>query len=591
MPGGIRATGWGRGMRKIGLIGLALAVPGALSAVGSAGAADSSTKAFGLEALGETPVVKGKKAPVNCRAPDAPYKNYDCLDAYLGDGFFERLINYYRLEWGHEAAPTDPKAQPSRRDGWPATPQSTPPMPFTEWPYGGTQSLGVTRPNAVDSPLMVALANTALGKTMADNNIQVYGWVNPGANISSNTLRPGGNFPAAYMYTPNTVTLDQAVVYVEKVPDTVQSDHIDWGFRVSGIYGENYRYTTTFGIGSYQLLGHNLTNGWDMPMVWGELFIPQIAEGMIVRLGRFISIPDTEAQLAPNNYMYSHSMTYAYDNYTNHGLLTTTGLTKNLFLTLGMTIGTDTAPWHMGATQPNPFPNVIFPGNTMPKDPGAMPSLTAGLRWQSDSGNDAIYVVADGINTGAWGYNNLQWIGGTYYHKFNDQWHITFESYTLSQRNVLNAGGQNPNPTALLIAANGGFPFNVANGFNFNSPNFAICGSISQITCTARDFTALSYLNYKFSPLDNLSFRLEYFNDMQGQRTTVKTRYVNPGIGWQHWFSPQVEIRPEVVYYRSLDAPAFNGNFNNAPAATGGNVIFPTRSYAWIGSMDLIWHF
>jgi hypothetical protein len=117
----------------------------------------------------------------------------------------------------------------------------------------------------------------------------------------------------------------------------------------------------------------------------------------------------------------------------------------------------------------------------------------------------------------------------TYYHKFNDQWHITFESYTLSQRNVLNAGGQNPNPTALLIAANGGFPFNVANGFNFNSPNFAICGSISQITCTARDFTALSYLNYKFSPLDNLSFRLEYFNDMQGQRTTVKTRYVNPG--------------------------------------------------------------
>jgi hypothetical protein len=22
-----------------------------------------------------------------------------------------------------------------------------------------------------------------------------------------------------------------------------------------------------------------------------------------------------------------------------------------------------------------------------------------------------------------WGYNNLQWLGGTYYHKFNDQWH------------------------------------------------------------------------------------------------------------------------------------------------------------------------
>jgi hypothetical protein len=59
-----------------------------------------------------------KKKPLhNCKAHDAPYNNYACLDAYLGDGFFERLINYYRLEWGYEAAPTDPKAPPGRRDG------------------------------------------------------------------------------------------------------------------------------------------------------------------------------------------------------------------------------------------------------------------------------------------------------------------------------------------------------------------------------------------------------------------------------------------------------------------------------------------
>jgi hypothetical protein len=434
----------------------------------------------------------------------------------------------------------------------------------------------------------VALANTGVGKWMNDTNIQVYGWVNPGANISTDTLKPGGNFPAAYMYTPNTATLDQAVVYIERVPDTVQTDHIDWGFRMSGIYGENYRYTTTFGIASYQLLGHNLTNGYDFPMVWGELFIPQIAEGMLVRLGRFISIPDTEAQLAPNNYMYSHSMTYGYDNYTNHGLLTTTALTKNWFYTVGVVMGTDTAPWHVGQTVPNPFPNPVYPGNTMLKDPGAMPSLTTGIRWQSNSGYDTIYLVADGINTGIWGYNNLQWLGGTFYHKFNEQWHITFESYTLSQHGVLN----NTNPFVVnSIIPNGGFPFSPANGFNFNAPNTAVCATPNVLTCTARDFTALSYLNYKFTPMDNLSFRLEYFDDMQGQRTTVKTRYVNPAIGWQHWFSPQIEVRPEVAYYRSLDANAFNGNFNAAPASVGGAVVVPTRNYALIGSMDLIWHF
>jgi hypothetical protein len=584
-------------MRTIGLIGLALAVPGVLAVggfatAGSAVAADSSAQAPNFAALGQTPIPKGKKAaPVNCKAPDAPYKNYDCLDAYLGDGFFERLINYYRLEWGHEAAPTDPKALPSHRDGWPTTPQSTPPMPFTEWPYGGSTSIGVTRPSAVDSPLMVALANTGLGKMMNETNIQMYGWINPGANLSTNTVTPGGNFPAAYMYSPNTGTLDQAVLYIERVPDTVQTDHIDWGFRVSGIYGENYRYTTTFGIGSYQLLGHNLTNGWDMPMVWGELFIPQIAEGMLVRLGRFISIPDIEAQLAPNNYMYSHSMTYGYDNYTNHGLMTTTALTKNWFYTLGVVIGTDSAPWHMGQVVNNPFPNAAFPGTTMKKDPGSMPSLTTGIRWQSDSGYDNIYIVADGINTGTWGYNNLQWFGGTYYHKFNEQWHLSVEAYTLSQRNVLNVTNTLEVPA---IVAGGGFPFTPANGFNFNQPNFAVCSSPTQITCTARMFTMLAYLNYKFSPLDNISFRPEFYNDMNGQRTTVKTRYANFAVGWQHWFSPQVEIRPEIAYYHSLDANAFNGNFNAAPASAAGGgtaVIPPSRNYALIGSMDLIWHF
>ncbi len=165
--------------------------------------------------------------------PCDPYVNYSCLDAYLGDDVATRFFRYYQLEWGKGVAPSDPKAPPGRRSDadWPATPQSSPPMPFTEWPYGGTQSIGVTRPNSVDSPLMVAIANTQLGKAMSDAHIQVYGWVAPAGNISSNTVRPGGNAPAAYDYTPNTVQLDQAVVYVERLADTVQNDHFDWGYH------------------------------------------------------------------------------------------------------------------------------------------------------------------------------------------------------------------------------------------------------------------------------------------------------------------------------------------------------------------------
>lgn len=531
-----------------------------LVAVGTGGAADAADT---LPPLG--------------KAVCDPYTNYSCLDSYLGTDFLTRFVNYYRLEWGHDAAPADPKAPPSRRADWPTTPQSTPPMPFTEWPYGGSTNIGVTRPSSIDSPLMAALGNTAVRQWMNDANIQVYGWVNAGGNLSSNTVR-GGNAPAAYDYNPNSVQLDQAVIYIERLPDTVQKDHIDWGFRLAPIYGENYRYTTAYGLWSNQLLNQNKNYGYDLPMAYGEVFIPWLAEGLLIRFGRYISIPDIEAQLAPNNYMYTHSMTYTFDNYTNTGIQTTLALTKNWMLQLGVSVGSDTMPWHAGATITNPFPNPLFPNATMKKDPGAIPSLAAGVRWTSDSGNDGIYVVADAINSGTWGYNNLQWYGLTYYHKFNEQWHISFEAYNLHQNNVMNAN----NPAAMAAYLAGGTPFS-PQYMPYNAPGLAQCNSSLVWSCTAEVQTYLAYLNYKASALDNISWRVEFYDDKQGQRTGTKTRYVETGLGWQHWFSPQIEIRPEVTYYRSLDANAFNGNANLG--------IAPNKNYAIVGAADIIIHF
>jgi hypothetical protein len=306
-------------------------------------------------------------------------------------------------------------------------------------------------------------------------------------------------------------------------------------------------------------------------------------EGLMIRFGRYISIPDIEAQLAPNNYMYSHSMTYTYDNYTNTGFEFTLAATKNWMFQLGLTTGTESLPWHVGMKIANPDPNPLFPGTTMSKDPGAVPSVTGGVRWSSDSGADDFNIVANGINGGQWGYNNLQWYGLTYYHKFNDQWHISFETYNEHQNSVPNL----LNPTVTNGAGTGffnlgGTPFS-PQYMPFNSPSLAVCKSAAVLSCTASFQTFLTYLNYKVTPLDNISYRVEFVDDKQGQRTGTKTRYVETGIGWQHWFSPQIEIRPEVSYYRSLDAFAFNGNSNLG--------IAPNKNFAIIGAADIIIHF
>jgi hypothetical protein len=538
-----------------------------------------------------TVLAQSTPAPA-AKGPCDPYKNYECLDDYLGTGFWNRLINYYTLEWGQPAGPSDPKAPEPRRKDYPPAAQSTPPMPFTEWPYGGATSLGVTRPNSIDSPLMTAISDTSFGKWLSDNNIQIYGWFNVGGNISTSSQKPGGNFPAAYMYTPNTVTLDQAVLYVDKFPDTVQNDHFDWGFRLSALYGENYRYTTSFGLVSNQLLDHNKVYGYDFPMLYLDLWIPKIAEGMIVRFGRFISLPDIEAQLAPNNYMYSHSMTYGYDNYTNTGIQTTTAITKNWMIQLGVTVGTEASLPHLTARENNPYPqipgagpgqfgyNPLFPYSTFKTDPGAMPSYTGCFRYTSDNGKDDLNVCADAINRGTYGYNNLQWYGATAYHTFNDNWHLSWEGYRITLKGVPNVN----NPDVQTIYANGGSPLS-SFFIPFNSPNMAQCSDVTALTCNAGVWTTTAYLNYSPDPLNNFSLRPEFFWDQQGQRTGVKTRYVNLAFGWQHWLSPQIELRPEIAYYHSLDGPAFNANLNP------NNFMAPTKNSETILSADIIWHF
>jgi hypothetical protein len=147
----------------------------------------------------------------------------------------------------------------------------------------------------------------------------------------------------------------------------------------------------------------------------------------------------------------------------------------------------------------------------------------------------------------------------------------------LHQRNVANIN----NPVAAAAIANGGTPFS-PQYMQFNAPNGAQCGP-SSLTCTARAIGTVAYINYQFSPLDNISFRPEFYNDEEGQRTGVKTRYVNFGVGWQHWLSPQIEFRPEVDIDYAIDRNAFNGDANAG--------IAPNKHYTALAAVDAIVHF
>jgi hypothetical protein len=537
----------------------------------------------------DTPAApSAQSASVDATVPMAsvPY-TVSAVDKAIGTSPIQRFFNYYEVEMGQASAPTDPNAPPATKAGWPAIPQSTPPMPFTDWPYGGTTLLGDNHTASVDSPLMVALQHTSVGQTLNSTGIQVYGWVDVGGNLSnvankncgSRAGAQGGcnfnvNAPAAYDYNANTVQLNQAVIYIERTPDTVQTDHWDWGFRLSGIYGTDYHYTTAYGLGSYQLLNHNQLYGWDIPMAYFEVYDPHLLDGLMIRVGRYISLPDIEAQLAPNNYMYTHSLAYTFDNYTNEGIQATLAVTKKILVQVGISDGSEAAIWHVGETEANPAAgtplNVLFPGKTFKTDPGAQPSFTGCLRFDDFLSSD-LNLCANAINNAEWGYNNLQWYGFTFYHKFSSRFHVSAEVYDLYQKDVPNLN--NPAVQALntRFGTDGGTPFGAPYIF-FNNPNEARCSSTGQLTCSAAAYAALTYWNYQPTPLDNISLRLEVFDDAQGQRTGFATTYYDVGIGLQHWLSPQIELRPEFTQYWSGVA-AFGAGTEKQASILSGDII------------------
>jgi len=90
------------------------------------------------------------------------------------------------------------------------------------------------------------------------------------------------NVPESYAIVPNRLEMDQSVLRIERVPDTVQTGHVDWGFRTSFVYGIDYRYTTAQGWFSEQLLKRNSLYGADPVEFYGLVYVPGVAQGMVI---------------------------------------------------------------------------------------------------------------------------------------------------------------------------------------------------------------------------------------------------------------------------------------------------------------------
>ncbi|QJW94888.1 outer membrane beta-barrel protein [Frigoriglobus tundricola] len=436
-----------------------------------------------------------------------------------GGDFYQRLYReYYKQFFPDPNAKTEEPSPPPRRAL--PSPWSAPPFPGDE--YQGYPLLGVPSVYGT-SPIMQALYAGPNGQAIKDGRIFFEGWATSSGNVST---AKNSNVPTSYWVVPNRMELDQLVFKLERLPDTVQTDHWDWGFRSVAMYGIDYRYTTAGGWGSDQLLKHNLLNGWDPVEQYFNVYIPGILGGTDVRVGRWIACPDIESQYSINNYLGSHSILFTYDTYTDTGIMITQKLDDQWTVQAALHSGTDMAPWY----------------------PGAVATFAAGVRWVSLSNADAFYTWVNALNSSQFrhfqqygqplGHDNFNYIVSTWEHRFNEWCHTKTEAYFMWQKNAEVGGTPSAGPVQ---------PFGGGGGDGTLLPG------------TSLAYGVLNYTMFKLCDRDYVTVRNEVYRDERGMRTGVAGTYTSHTVGLSHQFNDVMMLRPEIGFYRNWDNPAFDG--------------------------------
>lgn len=340
---------------------------------------------------------------------------------------------------------------------------------------------------------------------LQQNDIRIYGWINPSVNASSSEH---SNIPLSYNIVPNQVVLDQLVLRVERQLDTVQTEHLDWGFRVSNLYGIDYRYTISQGLFSNQLLQNNELYGYDPVEAYAQIYVPGVAQGMVLTVGRYISPPDIEAQLAPQNYLFTHSLMFTYDAYTMTGINAAIKLNSQWTMLLGLHAGDDIAIWNKAAH---------------------IPTGQAMLRWVAKDNNNSLWGGMTSVNNGFFkaNHDNLQEFNLTWSHRFNPGFFTLTEAYYIYQYDAVLGGTCNFGPVRSFGGGGG-------------------CGAT--IPGTSPSWGLVNYSEYKLTDKRYLSFRNDWFNDVKGERTGFATQYYSITLGIAQQFNDYLQVRPEIRY-------------------------------------------
>lgn len=336
--------------------------------------------------------------------------------------------------------------------------------------------------------------------------INIGGWTEVSYTASSDRRTNGpmgfNNRANQFLLQQNWLQIDRRAVSEDAVAPTL-------GFRLDCMLpGSDYRFTLPRGLFNQQLTAHhgqpNLY-GIDPVQFYAEGYLPNVAEGMSVKIGRFYAPWGVEAVNAPGNALLSHTYTFVYDPFTQTGLLTNTKLNRNWSMQAGIVIGNDM---------------FIAPGNE--------PKFTGNLAWAPPDGEHSLRfstIIGSGRYNQRLALDNLNLFELIYTRRLDERW-----KYTLA----------------------------CTYGYQSNVPGSGLANWLG----------VQQYFTRQYTERVSSTLRLELFDDAQGQRTGFRGLYtvLTGGLGLK--LSKSLLVRPELRFDYNGRSRPFEGHHGLFLAAT-----------------------
>jgi hypothetical protein len=341
----------------------------------------------------------------------------------------------------------------------------------------------------------MSMDNMGAMRGMNGRRFTISGWTDMSYTASSASQ---SNLPMAFNYKANEYLLQQSWLRIDYAVDE-KSASPSFGFRSDWILpGSDYLFTLPRGLWNSQLTANNggpNTYGIDPFQFYGETYLPGILQGLDIKVGRFCMLQGVEMTEATMNLLLSHSYTFLVDPFTHTGILTTTRVSDQLVMQAGITTGSD-----------------VFFG------PAARATFVGGVNWTSASKNTNL------------GFFTVLGAG-----RFDD-------ANTFDNRNLFDFVWHQKLGSRLYYTLDALF------GYEYNAPGMG----------TADWYGVVQYLTYEWTPKLAPTARLEFFDDVRGERTGFAGLYTALTAGVNYQPKTWLTLRPEIRYDNSQGG-AFEG--------------------------------